>query len=122
MSAVSKPAKAKRRIAIACQGGGSQTAFTAGALRGLFEGGILDEYELVSISGTSGGSICATLAWYALMHGDEKPWERMYDFWRENSASSDGEKLFNRMVLQSMRLANAGRIPSLSLSPTNPIA
>ena len=120
--ATSSPAKAKRRIAIACQGGGSQTAFTAGALRGLFEGGILDEYELVSISGTSGGSICATLTWYALMQGDEKPWERMYDFWRENSASSDGEKLFNRMVLQSMRLANAGRIPSLSLSPTNPIA
>ena len=118
----SKAPKAKRRIAIACQGGGSQTAFTAGALRGLFEGGILDEYELVSISGTSGGSICATLTWYALMHGDEKPWERMYDFWRENSASSEGEKLFNRMLLQSMRLANAGRIPSLSLSPTNPIA
>ncbi len=81
--AVSKPSKAKRRIAIACQGGGSQTAFTAGALRGLFEGGVLDEYELVSISGTSGGSICATLTWYALMHGDEKPWERMYEFWRE---------------------------------------
>jgi len=122
VSVASKPPKAKRRIAIACQGGGSQTAFTAGALRGLFEGGILDEYELVSISGTSGGSICATLAWYALMLGDQKPWERMYDFWRENSASSEGEKLFNRMVLQSMRLANAGRIPSVSLSPTNPIA
>jgi NTE family protein len=118
----SKSPQPRRRIALACQGGGSQTAFTAGALRGLFEAGILDEYELVSISGTSGGSICAALTWYALMHGDEKPWERMYEFWRENAASSEGEKLFNRMVVQSMRLANAGRIPSLSLSPTNPIA
>ena len=122
LAAATKAPTAKRRIAIACQGGGSQTAFTAGALRGLFEEGILEEFDLVSISGTSGGSICAALTWYALMHGDKKPWERMYEFWRENSASSDGEKLFNRMVVQSMRLANAGRIPSLSLSPTNPIA
>jgi len=64
----------KPRIAIACQGGGSQTAFTAGALRGLFESGALDDFELVSLSGTSGGSICATLVWYSLMLGEERPW------------------------------------------------
>lgn len=112
----------KPRIAIACQGGGSQTAFTAGALRGLFEDGALDDFELVSLSGTSGGSICATLAWYSLMLGEDRPWERLYEFWRENATSSPSEELFNRIVVESMRMTNAGRIPSVSFSPTSPIA
>lgn len=112
----------KPRIAIACQGGGAQTAFTAGVFRGLFEDGALDDFELVSLSGTSGGSICATLVWYSLMLGDQRPWERLYEFWSENAASSPSEKLFNRMVVESMRLTNAGRIPSVSLSPTSPVA
>ena len=43
------------KIAIACQGGGSQTAFTAGALKTLCEARIDDEFEVVGISGTSGG-------------------------------------------------------------------
>jgi len=119
--AAKRPAR-KPRIAIACQGGGSQTAFTAGALRGLFENGALDDFELVSLSGTSGGSICATLVWYSLMLGDQRPWERLYEFWRENAASSPSEKLFNQIVVESMRLTNAGRIPSVSFSPTSPIA
>lgn len=117
-----KRVTSKPRIAIACQGGGAQTAFTAGVFRGLFEDGALDDFELVSLSGTSGGSICATLVWYALMLGDERPWERLYEFWRENAASSPAEKLFNRMVVGSTRLTGAGRIPSVSFSPTSPIA
>jgi len=91
-------------------------------LRGLLEDGALDDFELVSLSGTSGGSICATLLWYSLMLGDDRPWERLYDFWRENAASSPSEKLFNRIVVESMRMTNAGRIPSVSFSPTSPIA
>ena len=55
------------KIAIACQGGGSQTAFTAGALKTLCEARIDDEFEVVGISGTSGGAVCATLLWYAFM-------------------------------------------------------
>jgi NTE family protein len=49
---------AKTKIAIACQGGGSQTAFTAGALKALCEARVADEFEIVSMSGTSGG-LCA---------------------------------------------------------------
>lgn len=41
----------KPKIAIVCQGGGSQTAFTAGALKALFEAGVHDGYEIVSLSG-----------------------------------------------------------------------
>lgn len=45
----------KPKVAIACQGGGRQTAFTAGVLKALFENRIQDRVNIVSMSGTSGG-------------------------------------------------------------------
>ncbi len=35
----------KAKIAIACQGGGSQTAFTAGALKALFDNKVQDYFN-----------------------------------------------------------------------------
>lgn len=60
----------RRKVAIACQGGGAHTAFTAGALTRLLEryfAGAMPDVEIVGLSGTSGGAICATLAWAALL-------------------------------------------------------
>ena len=57
----------KQKIAIACQGGGSQTAFTAGVLSAFFENGVHLQKQIVSLSGTSGGAVCAALAWYGLL-------------------------------------------------------
>jgi hypothetical protein len=45
-------------VAIACQGGGSHTAFTAGVLQQLFDEFPSDSH-LIGISGTSGGAACA---------------------------------------------------------------
>jgi NTE family protein len=45
----------KTKIAIACQGGGSQTAFTAGALAAFFEEELHHQKRIVGLSGTSGG-------------------------------------------------------------------
>lgn len=59
----------KTKIAIACQGGGSHAAFTSGALQALFENSIQDNFEIVSLSGTSGGALCVSLAWYSLKKG-----------------------------------------------------
>jgi NTE family protein len=55
-----------KRVAIACQGGGSHSTFTAGALKRLLQEE-RDRYEIVALSGTSGGAICALLVWYALL-------------------------------------------------------
>ena len=72
------PPEGPRRVAIACQGGGSHTAFTAGVLSRLLDGGVLDGgvpdgdeldggYEIVGLSGTSGGAVCALLACAAFL-------------------------------------------------------
>jgi len=55
----------QRRVVIACQGGGSHTAFTAGVLKRLLGADELTGYEVAGMSGTSGGAVCALLAWYA---------------------------------------------------------
>src|SRR5271166_4399658 len=85
-----------RWVAIACQGGASHTAFTAGALKTIFQdyaGQSLrheptaDQYQIIGLSGTSGGSICAFLAWYGLLTGGPLRAVQLLDeFWAEGIA------------------------------------
>jgi NTE family protein len=113
----------KTKIAIACQGGGAETAFTAGALQALFEAGIDEEFEIVSLGGTSGGAVCSALIWYA-MHAGEKPvWRRLVDFWtRTNRPESLQELWFNQFVVGWSRLVGRGFMPTLEVSPYSPVA
>ena len=90
----------KLKIAIACQGGGSQTAFTAGALKTLCQAQIHEEFEVVGISGTSGGALCATLLWYSYMKGERPVWERMMAFWKENTAQGPIEHAINQFIVE----------------------
>src|SRR3712207_4612326 len=60
----------RKRVAIACQGGGSHTAFTAGVLKKFLRSEEFKRYEVVGLSGTSGGAVCALLAWHNLLRGD----------------------------------------------------
>lgn len=94
------------RVALACQGGGAQTAFTAGVLHYLLyrlgfedtlpkppypgaedlareiretrKGDAEGRFEVVALSGTSGGAMCATLAWDELITGQQGKLEK---FW-----------------------------------------
>jgi NTE family protein len=92
----------KRRIAIACQGGGSHTAFTAGALSKIL-GEVKDEgrYEIVALSGTSGGALCAFLAWYVLLkeNSEQDAMKTLRSFWEEDNAAylrvGDPQSLLN---------------------------
>jgi NTE family protein len=111
----------KTKIAIACQGGGSQTAFTAGALKALCEANIEDTFDVVSISGTSGGAICATLVWFAFERDENPLWGRLMDFWKANAAQGWLEHTFNHFVVGSIRLVNSGLFPTLALSPYSPL-
>lgn len=112
----------KTKIAIACQGGGSQTAFTAGALKALCEAGIVDEFEIVTMSGTSGGAVCAVLVWHALERGEDPPCRRLMNFWQDNSAKGWAEIAFNQLLVDSVRMINSGLLPTFHLSPASAAA
>ncbi|HEU4848125.1 MAG TPA: patatin-like phospholipase family protein, partial [Rubrobacteraceae bacterium] len=101
----------RKRIAIACQGGGSHTAFTAGALKTLLQD---QRYEFVALSGTSGGAVCALLAWYALLeHGQAEEGaskaaaeaaRSLEKFWLEDNAARNApEKLLNDWLVGWLR-------------------
>jgi NTE family protein len=109
---------AKIKAAIACQGGGSQTAFTAGALKGLIEAST-EDFQVVSISGTSGGALCATLVWYSYMKGETPRWQRLIDFWHDNTARDWVEERFNDLVIKYLRTVNSGMLPAFHLSPSS---
>ena len=110
----------RTKIAIACQGGGSQTAFTAGALKTIMDAASREELEVVSVSGTSGGAVCAALAWYGLRKGERPEWRRLIDFWRDNAAQYPAEAAYNRWIIENLRMVNRGMLPFLQSSPASP--
>jgi NTE family protein len=96
-------AVAERTVAIACQGGGSHTAFTAGVLkRFLQERATLDahHYRIGALSGTSGGAICALLAWYGVVQDD---WpagvQGLEAFWADNAARHPWDAALNQWLM-----------------------
>jgi NTE family protein len=123
MSSVKPVSSVKTRVAIACQGGGSQTAFTAGVLKALCENRnkLLDHFTPVSVSGTSGGALCAFFLWYAAKKGDECLWKRLIDFWQDNTAQTAPERMFNDFAINTMRMISRGVIPQYSSSPSSPL-
>ena len=83
-----------KSVAIACQGGGSHTAFTAGALKRIFTE--MDEkFNIVAFTGTSGGADCALLAWYGLLTGrNDKTIELLDSFWNKLSTELPADLMF----------------------------
>jgi len=104
-----------RRVAIACQGGGSHTAFTAGVLKRLLRSQGSTGHEVVGLSGTSGGAVCALLAWHNLLGGDgARAAEALDAFWRDNSATTPHEQILNSWILWASSLQNFVTMPALS--------
>jgi NTE family protein len=105
----------RKRVAIACQGGGSHTAFTAGVLKRLLRAEELKGYEVVGLSGTSGGAVCALLAWHNLLRGDGAGAAEALDaFWRDNSATVPHEQILNSWILWASNLQNFVTMPASS--------
>ena len=104
-------------VAIACQGGGSHTAFTAGVLARLLEDWNDSEYELVGISGTSGGAFNALATWYGLVTGTpEDAIDLLEGLWADLSASGPADRVTNEAVTNVSRLRSMG-VPLASISP-----
>lgn len=111
----------KTKIAIACQGGGSHAAFTSGVLQALFENNIQDQFEIVSLSGTSGGALCVSLVWYALKKGEHPIEQRLIDFWKDNTAQTPQEHLFNDLAIKVLEFTSKGILPQFNISPSSPV-
>lgn len=114
----------KTKVAIACQGGGSQTAFTAGVLKAFFDNDIHHETEIVGLTGTSGGALNAALAWYGLLKaaaGDTTPiGNRIADFWEDLMAREPLELFLDQTATDALRSVSAGILPAFEISPSNP--
>jgi NTE family protein len=103
-------------VAIACQGGGSHTAFTAGVLQTLFERWPAN-HRLVGISGTSGGAFNALAAWYGLVTGDpEKAIGLLDDVWNDLAARDGTDRATNDWLQTVSQLERMG-FPLPQVSP-----
>jgi len=104
----------RKRVAIACQGGGSHTAFTAGVLQGLLAE-MPDDAEVVALSGTSGGAICAALAWEGLLRGDPgSAIRKLQSFWRAMAATELWDLIANHSLMSMMTLRDLMVMPEVS--------
>jgi NTE family protein len=105
---------ARNRVGIACQGGGSHTAFTSGVLQELFHA-LPKDVEVVVLSGTSGGAICAALAWDGLVHGDsQRAIHKLARFWESIAASEPWDQMLNESLMTLMSLRDCMTLPEVS--------
>jgi len=104
----------RNRVAIACQGGGSHTAFTAGVLQGLVAN-LPDDVDVIALTGTSGGAICAALAWEGFVRHDPKlAVKKLAKFWESMSAREPVDQIVNQAMLASLSLRDLMIMPEVS--------
>jgi NTE family protein len=105
---------ATRKVAIACQGGGTHAAFTWGVLKTILETKKRwdatpqdgDTFDIVAFSGTSAGALCALASWYGLAPNAadtdcgtiDKAIERLDFLWNTFSATTAVERAHNQLV------------------------
>jgi NTE family protein len=103
-------------VAIACQGGGSHTAFTAGVLRELLANWP-DGCRLVGISGSSGGAFNALAAWYGLVTADaDRAIELLGAVWDDLAADGASDRVTNDWLQGVSQLERMG-FPLPQVSP-----
>jgi NTE family protein len=105
---------ATKKVAIACQGGGTHAAFTWGVLRTILETKKRwdanphdgDTFDIIALSGTSAGALCALATWYGLAPNTAdaecgtigKAIERLDFLWTTFAATTPAEIAHNKMI------------------------
>lgn len=104
-----------RTIAIACQGGGSHTAFTGGVLQSLLRDLDPQKYRILGLSGTSGGALCSAITWYGLLQGKPKlSADLLESFWQKMSSTQLPDALSNQFLVWLQRSASYFTLPEIS--------
>ncbi len=114
-TAASPSAAPPKTIAIACQGGGSHTAFTGGVLQALLRHIDPQQHRIIGLSGTSGGALCAAVAWFGLLQG--KPAlgaEQLESFWQEMAARQLPDAVSNQFMVWLQRSSSYLALPEIS--------
>lgn len=109
------PAQPPKTIAIACQGGGSHTAFTGGVLQALLRHIDPQQHRIIGLSGTSGGALGAAVAWFGLLQG--KPAlgaDLLESFWQEMAAQQLPDALSNQFMVWLQRSSGFLALPEIS--------
>ncbi len=94
-----------KKVAIGCQGGGMHAAFEVGVLSEILKD-IRDkkQFELIGLSGTSAGALCALMVWYGLapkagsLGSADEAIEKLNDFWDAFVASTAPETALNLLT------------------------
>jgi predicted acylesterase/phospholipase RssA len=99
-----------KKVVVGCQGGGVHAAFAVGVLTEIL--GNVDrqekqkdegqKFELVGVSGTSAGALCALMTWYGLAPKNGKP--RL-----AAGSDQDAQRLLVGLPRQNMRRGRAER-------------
>lgn len=106
------------KVAIACQGGGSHAAFAAGVLLGLLEPGMRERFDLVALSGTSGGAVCASLVWAGMLSsGPDEARVRLERFWDELKARNFADAAVNFWAVLFARLPVTTEVSPYAYEP-----
>lgn len=112
------------KVAIACQGGGTHAAFAVGVLTEILKD-MQDQkrFDLVGLSGTSAGALCATIVWYGLApkKGREgsgsvaEAIQKINTFWDGFAANTPAEIMHNAFCVAALS-AQEQEVPVLGIN------
>jgi NTE family protein len=129
----SKETKVPTKVAVGCQGGGMHAAFEVGVLTEMLR--TIDEqkrrkdiddkhrFELVGLSGTSAGALCALMVWYGLAPKKGSPGsgstqeaiDKLNRFWEGFVAKGGAESVLNFLTYRTF-WAEEMEIPVLGVN------
>src|SRR5437763_3196161 len=115
------PQQTKKKVAVACQGGGMHAAFEVGVLTEILKDVAAQKFELVGLSGSSAGALCALMVWYGLAPKDGSPGSvadaitKLKDFWDDFVAKTGAETVLNFFSYRTFK-AEEMEIPRLGIN------
>ena len=119
----------RKKVAIGCQGGGMHVAFAVGVLKAILERSKATpdpnkteaEFELMGLSGTSAGALCALMVWYGLAPikngrpgSADEAIRGLERFWDNFVAITGAETVLNALTYGAIR-AEESEVPVLGL-------
>jgi NTE family protein len=110
-----------KKVAIGCQGGGMHAAFEVGVLIEILKDCAKNKFEVVGLSGTSAGALCAMMTWYGLISkngqagSEDAAIDKLNDFWDNFVAKTGSETALNLLTFGTLR-AEETELPVLGIT------